>query len=235
MAKITQSEYDALPDSVKESFTKEGEDYILKTEDVSGLKTALENERKARKTAETAAKKFEGLDADEIKKILADKAKSDEDEKKKAGQFDEILKAKEEDWKKQLDSEKARADKAENNFRETIADTAIIKALSANGIIADRIEAAKVLMKQSVVVEEKDGAQIVKFKDASGYAQEMKPEDFGAKWRESHGYFFSANGKGGSDDRNGESGFDGKTVKFGDQAAMSANIEDIASGKVEVK
>ena len=233
---ITKEQFDALPDALKASFEQKGDDeYILKVEDISGLKKALDAERKRAESAEKTAKKFEGLDPNEIKQIFADKAHFEEEEQKKAGKFDEILKAKETEWKKQFDAEKNRADKAELRFRETAADTAAIEALSANGIISDRIEAAKTLMKQSIVVEEKDGEPIVKFKDALGYLQEMKPEEFGAKWRETHGYFFSANGKGGSDDRNTDTGFDGKTVKLSDQAALSANLEDIASGKVTAK
>jgi hypothetical protein len=235
---ISKEEFESLPEVLKGNFEPQGDKYVLKTkepEDVSGLKTALEAERKRAKEAEKLAKKFEGLDADEIRKLLADKAKSEEDEAKKAGRFDEILKAKEAEWQKQFAAEKQRADALEQSFIENEANAAILTALTANGVIPERLEAAKQLMRSAVEIERREGKSVAKFKDATGYASEMKPEEFGAKWRENYGYFFNANGKGGSDDRNSDSGFDGKTVKREDQAALSANLEDIAAGKVTVK
>lgn len=236
MSKITKEEFNNLPTALKESFTPDGEEYVLKTEDVSGLKSALKKEREAKEAAEKLAKNFEGLNAEEIRKMISDRAKAKEDEDKKAGKFDEILRAKEDEWKKQFDAEKLRADTLERNFVEKQVESVMVSSLSASGVIPERLDIAKRLMRDSIEYETRDGNPVLKFKDETGYAQEMKPDDFTAKWREKHPYFFQSEGKEGSGDRNGGGNFgNGKVVKANDQAALSANLEQIASGEMTVK
>lgn len=237
--KITKTEYDALPDSVKGTFAAEGDDsYVQKTEDVGGLKSALEAERKLREAAERDARQtkqeFDGLNAEEIRKMLAEQNKAKEEADKKAGNFEAILKAKEEEWRKQYNAEKLRADTLEKDYTEKEIESVLVNSLSGAKVIPERLEAAKDLLRQKVVGERNDGKTVLKFKDATGYAQEMKPEDLTAKFKEANPYFFSADGKTGSDDRNGGGSFNGKTVLASDAKAIAENFDAIGDGTVTV-
>lgn len=206
MAKITKEQFDALPDALKESFEADGEEYVLKTEDNSGLKSALEAERKRATQFEKIAKKVEGVDIDELLKLKSEKAKADEDEAKKAGRFEEILQAKESEWNAKYIAEKERADRLEQDFTEKEVESLMVSMLSSTKVIPERLDRAKRLMRDNIEIEKRDGKSVYKFKDSTGYAQEMKPEDFAAKWKADNDFFFQPDGKTGSDDRNDTNG-----------------------------
>src|SRR4051794_29374504 len=98
-AKLTKAEFEKLGDSLKEHYKASGDDYVLDAEgveDVSGLKSALDKEKKERRELrvklDAEAEKWKDLDPERAREAL--KAIADLDEKKLVdkGEFDRLLK-----------------------------------------------------------------------------------------------------------------------------------------------
>lgn len=211
--KLSKAEFDALDATIREFYVAGSSDdeYVLDTEfeDTSGLKSALEAERKRAREFEKIAKKAEGLDLEELLKLKADKEKNAEDEAKKAGKFDEILQAKEKEWSGKYEAEKQARERLETDYAEKEVESLIVSALSAAKIIPERLGAAKLLARQQAEYERgEDGKLVIKFKDKQGYASPMKSEDFAAQFKEQHDYLFQKNGKEGTGDHSDSRNFD---------------------------
>src|SRR4051812_38434222 len=93
---VTKEEHAKLPKDVQALYAeKDGKLRLdgVEIEDTSGLKSALDKEREARKLADKAlkdlTKKFEGLDADELRKLLEKLGGDEEAQLIKAGKIDE--------------------------------------------------------------------------------------------------------------------------------------------------
>jgi DNA-binding transcriptional MerR regulator len=98
---LTAEEWNGLGEGLKEHYEEKDGSYVLSTEgdeDVGGLKSALEKERKARAESEKAAKQFQGLgmSPEEIKKLMEEMKKikdADMSEAEKIKAENEALKA----------------------------------------------------------------------------------------------------------------------------------------------
>ncbi len=97
-ATLEKDAWAKLPKDVQALYAEKDGKYHLEVEgaeDVTGLKSALEKERTARKDADKAlkdlAKKFEGLDADELRKLLEQLGGDKEAQLIKAGKIDEVV------------------------------------------------------------------------------------------------------------------------------------------------
>ena len=77
----------AALDTASDEFKAAAEEYMKG----SGLHKALESERDARKKLEGQVKQFDGIDPDEVKKILADKAKAEQARARAEGDFEKLL------------------------------------------------------------------------------------------------------------------------------------------------
>lgn len=149
---ITVDSLDTLDEGVRNLYIEEGGKFRLDLdgyEDPTGLKTALQKERDAAKDAkrrlaeaEGFKAQFDGLDIESVKALLS-KASTDEETRLLAeGKLDEVLNKRTErlrgDYDKQLQAEKARAEKAEafaNQFKhKVLADSIRSAALKAGAL-----------------------------------------------------------------------------------------------------
>lgn len=203
-------------------------------DDKAELKSALDKERKAAREAERLLKefqkKFEGIDADEVKKLLEKLGGDEEAMLIKAGKIDEVIarrteklvKAHEKALKDATDktiAEKARADK----FSQRVLDNHIRAAATKAGLHANAVEDALFRARTMFSLNEegeavqldKDG-HVVSGKDGrSPYS----PTEWLEGMKETAPHWFPAGGTGGGAP-GGKGGAAGKTMKRADFEAL---------------
>jgi hypothetical protein len=122
-------------------------------EDVSGLKSALEKERKAAKLAEQARKdlekRFEGIDPEKVKKMIEEMGDDEEAKLMKAGKVDEVVAKRTEKLRKELEKQVADARKAAEaeakkaqKFSQQVLDNHIRQAATKAGMHANAVDDA---------------------------------------------------------------------------------------------
>lgn len=149
-----------IPEFLKSAVVEQDGKFVFKAElpgEVTGLKSALDKERKAREDYEKRLKTFEGIDPEEAKKQKETARKAEEDKAKQAGQW--------ENWKAQMqtqfDSEKTALQKQIEALKSSLyqemvgarATTAIAEAKGVPALLLPHIGAN--------VVEE-DGKPVVR-------------------------------------------------------------------------
>ena len=165
---------DGLPDSQKELYTEDSDGKFRLNaegvEDVGGLKSALEKERKARKEAEGKLKKVGDIDVDEYERL-----KTESEERAEKG----------DDTEKKLQSAQKKFDReiAERDAKLLARDKKIHQLVAEN-VAKDAIEAAggrpKVLLPHvlaSTKVIEEDGDFVAVVVDAKGNERTGKSGD----------------------------------------------------------
>ena len=184
-ARLTADEHAALTsEAIQALYTKSGDVYVLDAEgveDVGGLKTALETERKARKAAEDAAKaeakKYEGVDVDAYKKWVADAETNAEAKLIKEGKIDEVIKQRTEKMRRDHEAEvaslrqenqtlKDQAGKLQSDLADNILGAAIATAGPKAGV---RASALPDLTTRARGVFKFEDGKLVPYKDGSIY------------------------------------------------------------------
>lgn len=116
-------------DTSSDAFKNAAEEYMRG----SGLHKALEGEREARKKLEGQVKQFDGIDPDEVRKVLADKVKAEEERARAEGDFEKLLVQERDKFAKEL----ATRDEGTKGLRRDLAgaliDSAATKAISKFG------------------------------------------------------------------------------------------------------
>jgi hypothetical protein len=222
--KLTKAEFDALADALKEHYKAIGEDYILQgegIEDVTGLKSAFEKEKKERKRLAGEAEKYKDLDPEKARAALLKLQELDDKELVDKGEYDRVLAKKEKEWKdervtleQQITERNARLDRFEliNPVRD-----AALKA----GVLADDIDIVlshtsprfKLNDKRKVVVLDKDGDPTELTLD----------KYFGEVYKQEHPKFYQATNAGGSgatQTNGGKNG--GRVITVDEQQKMTA-------------
>lgn len=181
-------------------------------EDPIGLKSALQSERDAAKTAQRELqrlqKQFEGFDPETVKKVFA-QLELDEDAKLIAeGKVSEVIQKRTEKMREQHDkllaAEKERADKAEayaNKFKQSVIQSQIVQAaLELEALPEATVDIA--FLAQSKFVLDEDGkatavdinGDVIIGKDGK---TPLSPKEWVENLREQKPYFWpKANGSG---------------------------------------
>lgn len=148
-ARINKEEYDALGDVLREFYTANGDEYTLEAdgvEDVTGLKSALENERKEKRDAKNALKQFEGLNPEDARKALEATQKLEEKKLIDKQQFDEVLKKYKAEYDAEIEKERSKNTQLLSNLkREKLTNMLIEK-----GVLPDRAKFALVELDSQV-------------------------------------------------------------------------------------
>lgn len=164
-ATLTQSEYDALTDSLKEIYTQSGENWLLDAEgveDVSGLKAKNAELLAELKKKGTLAKQFEGLDPDEARRALDELTKIEEKKLLDRQKFDELLAKKEGEYAGQI---KTLEERYARQFASS-ADTDLRLKLIANGVREDLAEEFAIVLKaKNLKAVDENGAIVWKSLD----------------------------------------------------------------------
>ncbi|MGG2098128.1 hypothetical protein ABFY41_11210 [Acinetobacter haemolyticus] len=181
-------------------------------EDPKGLKTALQSEREAAKTAKKELQKlqeqFDGIDPDAVKKLLT-QFEQDEDAKLIAeGKIDEVIQKRTEKMREQhdklLNEEKVRADKAEayaNKFKQSVVQSKIVQAAvelealpEATGDIAFLAQSKFKLDEDGNAVAVDESGEVIIGKDGK---TPLSPKEWVESLREQKPYYWpKANGSG---------------------------------------
>lgn len=88
------------PEFIRTALTEDNGKFVFRAElpnEVTGLKSALDTERKTRAELEKQMKQFQGIDPAKAKQMIADAAKAEEDKAKTQGDWD--------NWKQQMQSQ----------------------------------------------------------------------------------------------------------------------------------
>jgi alanyl-tRNA synthetase len=134
-SKLTKTEFDALPDALKEHYKASGDNYLLESDDAAELRAAKDRETEERKREKERADKLQ-LEKDEAERLKRDaelaKAKKDKD-----------VEALEASWKQEKDNavaaERLKTEKREAQLREVLVENEAIK-------LADEISTSPVLI-----------------------------------------------------------------------------------------
>jgi len=93
---ITAEEHTGLDTAIQSLYTPSADGFTLDVdggfEDVTGLKSALDKERRVAREALARIKKFDGFDPDEYQTLKSDREKAEQERLKKEGDFDGIKK-----------------------------------------------------------------------------------------------------------------------------------------------
>lgn len=228
---LDKAEYEKLGKDVKALYVEKDGKFHLDLpegfEDVSQVKGALNKERTAREIAERAAKelakKFEGLDADEVRKIMEKMGSDEERQLMKDGKFDEIvnrrMKKATEAHEKALAAEAKKTEQANARtakYEQRVLDNHIRAAATKAGVhpsaIDDALFRARTIFK---IDEEGNAVQL----DADGKPVLGKdgktsfgPDEWLGGMKESAAHWFPAGNAGGGATGSREKG-GGKVMK----------------------
>lgn len=222
---------DAVPEAQRGWYVeKEGKFHLdpakIDIEDTSGLKSALEKERKAARDAEKARKEFEarfiGIDPEKVKELMA---KFDGDEEGKliaAGKLDEVLARRTEKQRAQHEKDlKAAADKATAaearaaKFSQRVLDNHVRAAATKAGVHAGAVEDALFRARTMFTLNEDGNAVQMAADGTVVIGKDGKTPFSPAEWlesmKETAPHWFPANGSGGGA-QNGKGGGGGEDL-----------------------
>lgn len=170
---LTVDSLDTVDEPFRDLYEADGEKFKLKVEgleDTSGLKSALDKERKANREAAAKIKKWESLGKtdDEIAELLA---KQEEDERKKAegeGDFDKILGQHKSKWDKEKADLEAELNASRSSERNAIIETSVLGALTKAGATEEGVDLLPERLAARIHLETVDGKRVLKIMQADG-------------------------------------------------------------------
>lgn len=199
-------------------------------EDTSGLKSALEKERTARKTAEgeikALAKKWEGLDADELRRLLEQLGGDKEAQLIKAGKLDEVVAIRMEKASKAHEkalkeaSDKVAASEARvGKFSQRVLDNEVRAAAGKAGLHVNAVDDA-LFRARSMFVLNDEGEVVQLGKDGHPVMGKDGKTPFSpGEWldgmKETAPHWFPSGATGGGS-TGGKGGAGGKTMRRAD-------------------
>lgn len=164
---------DGIPDALKGEYAEKDGKFHLNVdgiEDTSGLKSALDKERKANREATAKIKKWEALGKsdEEIAELLA---AHEEAERKKAegeGDFDKILGQHRSKWEKEKADLEAELTAARASERSAIIETSVLGALTKAEATAEGLDLLPDRLSSRIKLETVDGKRVLKIMQADG-------------------------------------------------------------------
>ena len=98
--KLGKAEYDALDESLKTFYVAAGDGYRLDAdyEDVDGLKAKRDEFREKYEAARDNLKRFEGIDPDKAREVIAKHSEAEENDLLNKRKYDELITKKSAEW-----------------------------------------------------------------------------------------------------------------------------------------
>ena len=170
-SKITaQADFDALPDAIKAEYKKEGDIWLLDSDDATELRTAKDREAKRARDAEA--------ERDRLKKEAEDAARVIQDAKDEAARKAGDVAAIEKSWSDKYEAEKTEGKKREAALQAQI-DTLLVTNV-ANQIAGDISTVPDLLsgpIAKRLKAEITDGVAITRVLDADGKPSAMSIDE----------------------------------------------------------
>lgn len=238
-----------IPSGQEGLYVEKGGVWVLDLEnirehpDAEALKKALDTERDDKDKLDKKLKMYEGLGLtpDQIKALDADAAKLREEQAKASGNLEAVLAERVGNLKKAHDKEladlRALYDSANSQLRDLVVKDAVSKAALAAGVRSEALDDVALHAERLFTVE--GGKPIPKSPDGKViYGKNGTDPMPVSEWIESmvktKPHWLgetSGSGSGGSDQRSSVP----NGGRFISPADLGANLEDVASGKKEVK
>ncbi|WP_089177140.1 hypothetical protein [Bosea sp. AS-1] len=173
MLKLTVDTLDGVAETLRDFYEERDGKFALKVEgleDTSGLKTALEKERKAARDHEKTAKAYRelGLSPEEIKALAEERTKREREAAEKSGDFDKILGQHRSAWENEKKTLEQELNAAKASERRAIIDTNVMTALSKAGATEEGIDLLPDRLANRIKFETEDGVRVVKIMAADG-------------------------------------------------------------------
>lgn len=168
--KLTVDSLEAVDEPLRGFYEQDGDKFKLKVDgvdDASGLKSALEKERKAARDAERAAAQWKklGKSPDEIEQLLAAQAKLEEEKAEKAGEWNKLRAQMNEKHEAALKAKADEASKMRTTLERYLVDAAATSAIAAAKGVPELLLPH---VQRHVKVVEEDGDYVARVVDAKG-------------------------------------------------------------------
>lgn len=228
---------DAIPESLRESAveTKEGKWAVA---DVDGLKSSqerlLDEKKKLQAKYEDLERSLGGLSSEQIQKYRTDMARLEEEQARKAGDFDKLLEKRIGETKAEYEKRLAEAEQYKTKYVDREVEFAIRDAAAKAGVPPEDIPYVVDLHKgRRVRYDEKTGKTVVY--DRDGDPTGLSVEKFYAESfkAEAPKFYGSTAGSGGGS-TGGSTRAPGGAPAITDQASFLANLDKIAKAEVKV-
>ena len=228
---------DSIPESLRESAveTKEGKWAVA---DVDGLKSSqerlLDEKKKLQAKYEELERSLGGLSSEQIQKYRTDMARLEEEQARKAGDFDKLLEKRIGETKAEYEKRLAEAEQYKTKYVDREVEFAIRDAAAKAGVPPEDIPYVVDLHKgRRVRYDEKTGKTVVY--DRDGDPTGLSVEKFYAESfkAEAPKFYGSTAGSGGGS-TGGSTRAPGGAPAITDQASFLANLDKIAKAEVKV-
>lgn len=170
MLKMTVDSLEAVDEPLRDFYEQDGDKFKLKVEgveDTTGLKTALQKERREREAREKQAKAWErlGKSPEEIEELLNAQARIEEEKATKAGEWDKLKAQMNEKHQSEIKAREEKIAAMQATLERHLVDAAATAAIAAEKGVPDLLLPH---VQRHVRVVEEDGEFAVKVVDAKG-------------------------------------------------------------------
>lgn len=242
---LTVDTLDSVPEPLRDHYVEKDGKFQLAVdgiEDTSGLKSALEAERKNAREAAKLAKAYRdlGMSADDIRSLVAEKEEAARQKAEKEGNFDAILKQHQSKWEKEKADLETKLNASLESEKGAVIGTKLMAALTKAGATEEGIDLLPDRLAARIRYEMEDGRRALHILSASGETPMAGSEKDGTasfddlvkeavtKWPS----LFKGTGAGGGGKPPGSAGGTGKTItrKAFDAMPLADQAASVRSG-----
>ena len=163
MIKTVHNSKDDIPEALLEYYEEREGKFFLKIEENTGLKNALDSEKKKNKELREKLQNFDGIDVEQIKAIMS-KAQTDEEKQKIAsGDIDAVINSRLEKHRKEFEAKLTAETAVKRGLMSRALQAELRSAALKAGVLSPAVDDA-VLRGMSVFSVDNDGS-IVSLKD----------------------------------------------------------------------
>jgi hypothetical protein len=239
--KLRVKTLDEVAEEHRGLYTEVDGEFVLTVEgleDTSGLKSALQKERDARKELERKTKSFEGVDLDRYKELEAEALKRKEKELLDAGEVDKLLEERTKAMRKELDSKitglTEQNEKLNGRLRSVLIDGEIATAAAKAKVRGEAVDVVKMMARDVFTLN--DEGNVVAMKDGNILlgkegAEPLTTGEYVEGLLNTHSYLFEGSSGGGGGPGDGGTPLPKGTI---DAGSIGDNLEAVAEGKVAV-
>jgi hypothetical protein len=144
---------DAVPESYRDLYVEADGKYRIDAEgveslvDTSGLKSALEKERKAAKEAAAALKKYDGVDVEEFARLKEEREAAEAAKLQTEGKWEEMKKRLSDSHAKELEKYTGEVSKRDRVIEQLTVENELTLAIEKAGILPEHRKAVRALLK----------------------------------------------------------------------------------------
>lgn len=171
--KLTVDTLDDIPEALHDAYEEKDGKFVLNVEgmeDTSGLKSALEKERKAARELEKRVKRWESLGKsdEEIAEMLRAQEEAENKKAEEEGDFQKILKQHQERFEKDKKELMAELEAARTSERNAVIGNSLMSALSKAGATDEGVDLLPERLAARIKYETQDGKRVLRIMAADG-------------------------------------------------------------------